>query len=428
MDGTWTEPVNPGPPINGPMGEDEPNISPDGQYVVFQSWKEGWDTSGGPYYQSELSGDEWGKPAGLGGEIHRFFIDKIRRNDWYFATDGSSISPDGKIFIFAAGKWYDEPMDLFISFRRDGKWTYPEKMILNTRGDERSVFIAADSRTLFFSSSGLGGFGGLDIYKTVLDSAGHPGDIINLGKTFNTGKDESGFTMNASAREIYFTRDADMIQVVFEHPDRRLQTLPTLLISGTVTDFDGKPVEAEIRVSTMNDNQTVAKARSNSLSGTYSLVIPKAEKRYVKEINAENFRKYREEIVAGDPGMNSQIETHDLLKRIHTELIFFDLDDPAIRDSETEKLDSIAGWLSEHNKPGLQLTGHTDQPGSNDYNLDLSRKRVENVKLYFEQKGIPGRVIRTRFLGESSPLENLPGGAESQLNRRVEVKILLNEE
>jgi outer membrane protein OmpA-like peptidoglycan-associated protein len=317
-------------------------------------------------------------------------------------------------------------MDLFISFRRDGNWTYPEKMALNTPGDERSVFFAADSRTLFFSSSGLGGFGGLDIFKTVLDSEGIPGKITNLGNAFNTEKDESGFAMNAAAVEIYFARDGDLFQVIFEHPDRRLEPLPTLLISGTISDFDGKPVEAEIRIATMNDNQTVAKARSNALSGAYSLVFHKAEKRYVKEITAGNYRKYREEIEVGDPELNSQLETHDLLKRINTELIFFDLDDSFVRKSELFKLDSIAVWLYRHKNSRMLLTGHADQPGSDEYNLDLSRKRVENVKLYFEQKGIPGRIIRTRHSGESKPLVYLPGGEQSPLNRRGEGRIILD--
>jgi peptidoglycan-associated lipoprotein len=70
------------------------------------------------------------------------------------------------------------------------------------------------------------------------------------------------------------------------------------------------------------------------------------------------------------------------------------------------------------------LSGHADQPGSDNYNLELSRKRVENVKDYFESKGIPGKIMRTRHLGESQPLENHPRGEENQINRRVEVLII----
>lgn len=426
-DGQWSDPVNLGPTINTSMGEDEPNVSPDGQYVVFQSWKEGWDTTGGPYYRAELFGNIWGKPEGLGGNIHRFFLDQIKKNDWYYATDGSSLSPNGRIFIFAAGKWYDEPMDLYISFHEAGEWTYPRKMSISTRGDERSVFIAADSRTIFFSSSGYGGSGGLDIFKTVIDPKGNTGQIINLGTVFNTEKDDFGFTMNAEGTAIFYTQDADIMLVKLKNPDQLLMPLPTLLINGVVTDYDGHPIEAEVRISRKQDMQLVAKAKSNALTGEYSVSIQKADERYTKEITAKDFIKYTEEINVKDPGNSSRMESRDFLKRSNSELIFFDLDDPAIRDSEIDKIDSIVTFLYNHKNAKVLLTGHADQSGTDIYNLKLSRERVEIVKTYFERKGIPSKIMRTRYFGESQPLENHPRGEESQINRRVEVMIIPSE-
>ncbi len=423
-DGQWLEPVNLGPAINTPMGEDEPNITPDGQFVIFQSWKEGWETTGGPYYLAELSGNVWGKPIGLGENIHRFFLDQINKNDGYYATDGSTLSPDGRMFIFACGKWYDEPMDLYVSFRDGGEWTYPKKMMMNTRGDERSVFIAADSRTLFFSSSGYGGSGGLDIYKTVLDPHGNHGQIVNLGPVFNSAKDDFGFTMNAEATDVYYTQDGDILHVILKNPDRLLKPQPTLLINGTVTDYNGHPVEAEIRILQEQDQLLVAKAKSNALSGEYSVVIQKAQERYVKEISAPAFRRYTEVIDIMDTGNSTRLESRDLLIRINSELIFFDLDDAGIRDSETPKMDSIVTYLFSHKRSNVMLTGHADQLGTDSYNLELSRKRVEKVKAFFENKGIPARIIHTRYFGERKPIESHPRGEESQVNRRVEVMIV----
>ncbi|HLF32745.1 MAG TPA: hypothetical protein VI583_00820, partial [Cyclobacteriaceae bacterium] len=158
--GAWSSPVCLGQNVNTEMGEDEPNVRPDGQFVIFQSWREGWDKEGGPYYISELSGETWGSPVPLGGGIHQFFLDKVTANDWMYATDGSGISPDGNIFIFAAAKLYDQPMDLYMSIKRDGKWAYPFKMDISTGLDDRSVFIAADGKTVFFASEGYGGYGG----------------------------------------------------------------------------------------------------------------------------------------------------------------------------------------------------------------------------------------------------------------------------
>ncbi len=423
VDGIWSDPENLGPPINTSMGEDEPNVTPDGQFVIFQSWKEGWDTNGGPYYKAELLGNVWGKPEGLGGNIHLFFMDQIEKNDWYYATDGSALSPDGRIFIFASGKWYMEPMDLYISFNNYGQWSYPEKMTLSTDADERAVFIGADSRTLFFSSSGYGGYGGLDIFKTVIDEQGNHGQILNLGPAFNTGKDDFGFTMNVEGTEIFYTQDADIVHVQLKNPNHLLKPLPTLVINGVVSDYYGNPVDAEIRILSKQTDQMVAKAKSNALSGEYSIAIQKVNDSYVKEVRAENFKNHIEEIRIKRADRSTIIEKRDLLKRKNSELIFFDLNDPTIPDSETNKLDSIISYLFDHKRSKVLMTGHADQLGTEAYNLELSEKRVNNVKNYFLNKGVPEKIIHTRYFGEAKPLNSHPRGEESQVNRRVEVMI-----
>lgn len=420
----WSDPVCMDSTVNTGMGEDEPNVTPDGQFVLFQSWKEGWDTEGGPYYISELSGKRWGIPRPLAGNIHRFFIDQIKKNDWYFATDGSSLSSDGSIFIFAAGKWYQDPMDLYISFRKNGDWTYPVKMDLNTENDERSVFIAGDSRTLFFSSSGYGGYGGLDIFKTVLDDKGHHTAIINLGPVFNTGKDDYGFTMNVAGTEILYTRNADIIQVLLNDPDKLLKPLPTLVINGYVMDYSGNPLEAYIRVINKQTHEVAAKAKSNALTGEYSVAVQKTYNRYIKEINSPGYISKSEDLMIDDYSNSSSVVLKDYMKRENSELIFFDLDQYKIRDSETEKLDSITNYLFQHKHSNILLTGHADQSGTDQYNLQLSKKRVDQVKHYFEEKGIPSRVMRTRYYGERHPLKVFPEGQQAQINRRVEVLII----
>jgi outer membrane protein OmpA-like peptidoglycan-associated protein len=125
-----------------------------------------------------------------------------------------------------------------------------------------------------------------------------------------------------------------------------------------------------------------------------------------------------------DPGNSSRVESLDLLKRANSELIFFDLDDSGIRDSEIDKMDSIVAYLYNHKRAKVLLTGHADQLGTDAYNLELSRQRVERVKSYFENKGIPSRIMQTRYFGESKPIESHPRGEESQVNRRVEVMIV----
>ncbi|MBL4592738.1 MAG: PD40 domain-containing protein, partial [Flavobacteriales bacterium] len=181
----WAKPKTINAPAGSSSNEDEPMVSPDGKTVAFQSWRRGWELSGGPYYVSQLYGETWGSPKGMGSGINDFFVDmsEIDGN----GTDGAAISPDGKKFVFAWGKDYYGKLDLYMSTKNsNGTWSYPKKMKISTPGDERSVFFGSDSKTLFFSSDGYKGFGGLDIYKTIIDDKGSSKEVLNLGEKFNT--------------------------------------------------------------------------------------------------------------------------------------------------------------------------------------------------------------------------------------------------
>ncbi|NJL14045.1 MAG: hypothetical protein HC913_14235 [Microscillaceae bacterium] len=139
---TWQAPRCLGNTINTSQGEDEPNISPDGQRVYFQSWRHDWETTNGPYYQATLSGINWGYPAGLGGGITQFFRDmSMLPPIGSLGTDGATLSPDGRTFIVAAGKDYQGNLDLYISRKNAyGQWSYLTRLSVSTLGNERSPF------------------------------------------------------------------------------------------------------------------------------------------------------------------------------------------------------------------------------------------------------------------------------------------------
>ena len=207
VNGNWREPQPMHYGINTSSGEDEPNISPDGSTVYYQSWlpDDMWKYTGGPYYSSKRNGKYWGRKEGLGGGITAFFLK-------FHATDGMTISPDGKTFIVAAGHDYEmtEKMDLYISRKVKGEWTLCKRLPISTRGNERSVFMAGDGKTLYFASDGYKGYGGMDIFKTTLREDGSFGEVINIGKPFNTPDDDYGFILTQDGNEAYFLRDGNI--------------------------------------------------------------------------------------------------------------------------------------------------------------------------------------------------------------------------
>jgi hypothetical protein len=263
--------------VNTMRGEDEPFITFDGRTVLFQSWRDGWRDNGGPYYEAKFEGALWGKPTGLGSGIHDFFYN-MRYIDTAFATDGSAFSTDQSVFVVTAGKRYDEDMDLYIS-RKDtkGQWTYPKKIILpdavGASSDERSVFLAADNKTLYFSSNGLGGLGGLDIYKATLNNDNTLSNVVNIGEPFNTKGDDYGFSLTAAGDEAFFVRNGDLYSARLGAAMNALKPQSVAIAKGVVKNKEtGVPMEATVEFRELPKGNVV-RCMSNTLTGEYGAVL-----------------------------------------------------------------------------------------------------------------------------------------------------------
>lgn len=211
----WSAPRTLPTPINDELGQDEVHISPDGRALTYQRWSYDWANEGGPYYEVDYRGNnEWEAPRSLGGAITEFFANTNNR-----ATDGMTRLRDGSI-IFAAGPEYNKPMDLFYArYLGKNQWEDVAPLTCNTAHDERSVFLAADGKTLYFASDRPGGRGGLDVYRMELKADGTPGKIENIGPPVNTERDEYGFVIH-NEQEAYFIREGDIYRI--ENPPLKL--------------------------------------------------------------------------------------------------------------------------------------------------------------------------------------------------------------
>ncbi|KOY87440.1 hypothetical protein AD998_16000 [bacterium 336/3] len=309
----WQTPICIGANINTRMGEDEPNVSPDGQVVYFQSWHNevgnSWEDDGGPYYKASRFGSSWGKKTGLGGGISSFF----RENR--YATDGMTISPDGKVFIVAAGKDYDGAMDLYISYLQNGYWTSPKVLSISTFGDERSPFIAADGETLYFASDGYNGFGGLDIYKVSLKDAKVSSNpkVYNIGSPFNTARHDYGFTITSDGKETYFIRDGDIYFADVTKSPKEMKPNQTLIIKGVVRDAKTKrPLQKRILIKETCCNST-KDAWSNPYTGEYMVILNVPKDSYDQSVNKEAKYQAYSNIIKSKTGENIIIADIDLV-------------------------------------------------------------------------------------------------------------------
>jgi len=427
--------------VNTYSGEDEPIVSQDGQFVTFQSWKSDWGETDGPYYYAELSGKHFLDPIGLGDGITAFFLDEFNKYNGTYATDGASLSPDGKIFLVCSGAEYDGKMDIYISRKINGKWSYMKKAAISTTEDERSIFIAGDGKTIYFGSNGYKTSKGLDIYKTILHDDNTFDSPIKLAEPFNTSKDDYGFITTASGNESYFVRDGDIYYANTTNLNDKIKPKKTKIISGIIKDEKGIPMELYLTLKDAALDKIISSSKSNSQTGKFLFSISN---------NVENFRIVDEKeglldtsfkILKKDNSnnfkMNIKIKahkeyTHKKVKSNKLELTINYMNNDYTIDKQYEaSLSNIANKLISNPEIKLQIHSHASSPATEKYNIYISNKRKEFMINYFVKRGIKINRIIARAYGESNLINHCKNGIfcndkYHKENRRTELKLIYN--
>ncbi|MBN2213312.1 MAG: OmpA family protein [Bacteroidales bacterium] len=145
--------------------------------------------------QSEKSGERWKKPDNI--------TPKIKSDGDYIITD---ITEDGNILLLRLNDAYTKG-DIYMCEKKNGKWDVIRKLNanINTRFNETHASFANKGKTLYFTSNRTGGYGGLDIYRSDLDSGGDWGSASNLGPVINTSLDEESPFMCENNQSLFFS-------------------------------------------------------------------------------------------------------------------------------------------------------------------------------------------------------------------------------
>lgn len=201
--------------------------------------------------------------------------------------------------------------------------------------------------------------------------------------------------------------------------------------TGTLKDKYDLPIPyTTIEFRNTNDTSEAYTAQTDS-AGTFSLTLP-VGKTFRMYAIYKGVRLEFDRLVA-IPNMNANIELTIDLKVILDTLykkiiplrnIYFEFDRAELKPESYPALDSLVAYLKANPTMVVEIAGHTDSVGSEEYNLHLSQKRAEAVVRYLVGRGIdPGRLI-ARGYGETQPIADNGTEEGRALNRRVEMRII----
>ena len=268
-DTTRSKAKNIGANINTPLYEECLYVNMNGSQMII--YMEG--EVQGDLYISELKGKQWSKAVSMGKE----FVTRALES-------GASLSPDGLTLYFAAeAEGSKTGKDIYRCTRTEQTgWSKPERMgdNINTKEDEDNPYLWLDGKTLFFSSKGLKGMGGYDIYKVQMNDVKEGfGKPENIGYPLNTTYDDLGIAVGVDGKTIYVgqVRDSgygeqDIYKVTLKDAITSnrlcLLTLQALTIAGA---------PAKGGIVTINDSSTgtlLYKGDTNDYSGKFDVALP----------------------------------------------------------------------------------------------------------------------------------------------------------
>ncbi|MEM0543069.1 OmpA family protein [Flavobacterium sp. j3] len=330
-------------------------------------------------------------------------ITALSLNSKEFSTSNPTLSRDGKTLYFSS----DRPggiggIDIWkVAINTDGTYGEPQNLgnKVNTEGNESFPFIADDNKTLFFASSGRQGFGGLDVFKIDLTA----GEATNLGKPVNSEKDDFAFTFNESKKVGFLSSNRNGNDDIFgATPVCGVDVLTV------VTDAKTGAILSNASVSILDDKKNVIKTEMSNAKGEVKYRV-ECDKPYVVQASKDGYEGNTFAVAKGKgptAKVDAALQPIDVIvteTEIVLKPIFFEYDKSNITQDGAFELDKLVQVMKNNDKMVILAKSHTDNRGSDNYNLKLSERRAKSTVQYIISKGIPASRISGKGMGELEP-------------------------
>ena len=418
--------------VNTKYHESNAVISTDGKRMYFDR---------NDYFEGDYD-----KSANGINQINLYYAENIDGKGWSgvvsapfnnneYSTGHPALSQDGKTLYFVS----DMPggkggSDIYmVAINSDGSLGTPERLgdNINTEGKELFPYIDSNG-TLYFSSNGHMGIGGLDVFYA--EAQGDGFDVVNnLGKGVNSSADDFAYKYDPTSQSGYVSSNreggmgSDDIYMV-----EAVEIPCEITIAVLVINENTNAAVAGARVDLYDTMGNRLSTKTSNVDGMVSFKAACDQAHEVQGVLADFESNASKVAPANDQKVSATIALKPIEEiivedQIVLNPILFDLDKSNIKAQAAFELDKVVAVMNKYPEMVIAVGAHTDSRATDAYNLRLSEARAQSTVQYIISKGISGKRISGKGYGESQPKVSCGDNcseADHQLNRRSEFTIV----
>jgi outer membrane protein OmpA-like peptidoglycan-associated protein len=427
VNGKWQTATYLSNQINTPQyNEGSQSISQNGKVLFFTGCNRPDGLGRCDIYIATKKGDDWSKPFDIAPPINT--------SGW---ESQPSLSADGRTLYFVSNrKGGYGGYDIWKSTLTEKGWTEPENLgpNINTAFDEQSPFIHPDDSTLYFCSNGWPGLGGMDLFVSHLGQDGKWQKPTNLGYPIYSNGDENGLTLTANGTYAFFASNklnglGGFDIYTFELPPA-LRPHQVTYVKGIVLDAVTKqPLESAVEIVDLVKNNPVYEDYSSAEQGDFLATITTG-KDYGLNIAKDGYLFYSGNFsLVGHETKNPfnitvYLQPIEVGNKVILKNIFFATNKFDLKDESRAELQKLIDFLNLNATVKIEISGHTDNVGSDQANSVLSENRAKSVYQYLVANGIKAERLTFKGYGETQPIAPNDNDAGRSQNRRTEFKII----